>query len=224
MLAIICLLGKPQSPMNRPLRWSGCAAFCRFLALPGNEKNKNPAFGTCENRLFDAYPLRGFFMGTSIAILKNKKFVFGRVQKLRSRCLSPERIFFSNSCWTFCKNTMSADYAKQRNWKSLLMMAMKTVHSSATPWEDFFFSATAPLPKRAIHISHSYIPNRRCAQAERRNRVTQPSNVLFLSALWYSLPGTVKGKCLLKEFETMRQSGITGQAEISCGKGVRICE
>lgn len=115
MLAIICLLGKPQSPMNRPLRWSGCAAFCRFLALPGNEKNKNPAFGTCENRLFDAYPLRGFFMGTSIAILKNKKFVFGRVQKLRSRCLSPERIFFSNSCWTFCKNTMSADYAKQRN-------------------------------------------------------------------------------------------------------------
>ena len=70
MLAIFCLLGNPQSPMNRPLRWSGCAAFCRFLALPGNEKNKNPAFGTCENRLFDAYPLRGFFMGTSVAVLK----------------------------------------------------------------------------------------------------------------------------------------------------------
>ena len=80
-------------------------------------------------------------MGTSIAILKNKKFVFGRVQKLRSRCLSPERIFFSNSCWTFCKNTMSTDYAKQRKWKSWLLMATKTTLPMPTPWEDYFTAA-----------------------------------------------------------------------------------
>ena len=27
-----CLLGSIPNPLNRPLRWSGCAAFCRFPA------------------------------------------------------------------------------------------------------------------------------------------------------------------------------------------------
>ena len=149
--------GYPQSPRNRPLRWSGCAAFCRFKAFVWQRK-------------YNSYTWN--------------------LWKLLFCHLSLEWIFPFSRHWSSCKIAKPLNYAKQRNRKTLCLRVWKWLPRRLPPGRTF------PLLSMPLNTYSVQLHTKSTARPGRKevNWAAQPSNTLFPTALWYSLPGTVRGE------------------------------